>query len=122
MINGLHSIEYFREGTEAQYKNYKNFTNLKQYMLGFNLRAEWHFFATSHGKNRCDGIDGTLNILMWLARKASLQRPVYGEILTCEALFDWCKFKENIKNIKTFYVKQEEIESFLSFNSLLNSD
>ena len=38
-----------------------------------------------------------------------MQRPVDGQILTCEALFNWCT--ENIKNIKTFYVKQEEIEA-----------
>jgi hypothetical protein len=32
--------------------------------------AEWHFFATSHGKSACDGVGGTLRRL---APKASLQ-------------------------------------------------
>ena len=26
----------------------------------YALYAEWHFFATSHGKNACDGFGGTI--------------------------------------------------------------
>jgi hypothetical protein len=36
----------------------------------FNVEAEWHFFATSHGKGLCDGIGGTVKRM---ARRASLQ-------------------------------------------------
>lgn len=34
------------------------------------LDAEWHFFATSHGKSPCDGIGGTVKRLV---ARASLQ-------------------------------------------------
>ena len=37
------------------YKNYKNICNLLYHRDYFGLDAEWHFFATSHGKNACDG-------------------------------------------------------------------
>ena len=42
---------YFSDGFPAQYKNYKNFTNLLMHKKVFGMKAEWHFFATSHGKN-----------------------------------------------------------------------
>ena len=43
------------------------------------ISAEWHFFATSHGKSPADGIAGTVNRS---AAKASLQRPYEDQILT----------------------------------------
>ena len=46
---------YFSDGCAAQYKNYKNFIDLCHHYEGFGLVAEWHFFATSHGKRPPDG-------------------------------------------------------------------
>jgi hypothetical protein len=37
----------------------------------FKSKAQWSFFASSHGKTECDGIGGTAK---HLARKESLQR------------------------------------------------
>ena len=39
---------------------YKNFTNLLMYEKEFRIKTEWHFFATSHGKNACNGVGGGL--------------------------------------------------------------
>ena len=37
--------------------NCKNFNNLHHHMENFvGISAEWHFFATSHGKGPCDGV------------------------------------------------------------------
>ena len=69
----------------------------------FGIPAEWHFFATSHGKSACDGIGGTIKRL---AAKASLQRPYNDQIMTPRQLFDWAK--SNIQNISFAYVTQEE--------------
>ena len=62
-------IFYFSDGAAAQYKNRKNFTNLAYHEEDYGVPAEWHFFATSHGKGPCDGIGGTVKRL---ATKASL--------------------------------------------------
>ena len=43
------------------------------------MEAEWHFFATSHGKSPCDGIGGTTKRL---AARASLQSAADNQILT----------------------------------------
>ena len=59
----LKSKSYFSDGSPAQYKNYKNFTNLLMHKKDFGMNAEWHFFATSHGKNVCDGAGETLKRL-----------------------------------------------------------
>ena len=65
-------IIYVSDGCAAQYKNRKNFINLCYHMDDFGVPAEWHFFATSHGKTAADGVAGTLKRL---ATKASLQNP-----------------------------------------------
>ena len=68
--HGISKIYYFTDGTASQYNytNYKNICNLLYHRDDFGLDAEWHFFATSHGKNACDGIGGTV--------KRELQMPV----------------------------------------------
>ena len=60
----------------------------------FGITAEWHFFATAHGKSSCDGIGGNLR----LARKASLQGSI---ILNAEALYMWAK--NNLKETTILY-------------------
>lgn len=61
----LKKIIYFSDGSAAQYKNKKNFINLCSHEKDFNgIKAEWHFFATSHGKSPCDGIGGTVKRLV----------------------------------------------------------
>ena len=65
-----HKIIYFSDGAAAQYKNRKNFLNLCHHKADFGVDAEWHFFATSHGKGPCDGLGGTVKRL---AARASLQ-------------------------------------------------
>ena len=67
----MKKVIYFSDGSAAQYKNYKNLTNLIFHDRDFDLQAEWHFFATSHGKNACDGVGGTIKRL---AARGSLQR------------------------------------------------
>ena len=54
----IQKVFYFSDGSGAQYKNYKNLTNLLFHEEDFGLKAEWHFFGTSHGKNACDGVGG----------------------------------------------------------------
>ena len=70
-------IFYFSDGAAAQYKNRKNFANLAYHEEDYGVPAEWHFFATSHGKGPCDGIGGTVKRL---ATKASLQRTLDCQI------------------------------------------
>ena len=51
-----HKIIYFSDGAAAQYKNQKIFPNLCHQKADFAVDAEWHFFATSHGKGPCDNL------------------------------------------------------------------
>ena len=57
-------IIYVSDGCAAQYKNRKNFINLCHHMEDFGVPAEWHFFATSHGKSAADGCASTLKRLV----------------------------------------------------------
>ena len=57
-LPNLEKVEYFSDGCAAQYKNRINFINLCMHQSDLGLNAKWSFFATSHGKQPCDGIGG----------------------------------------------------------------
>ena len=84
----ISKMVYFSDGCAAQYKNCKNFLNLCNHESDFGMPAEWHFFATSHGKGPCDGIGGTVKRL---ATRASLQRPNEDLILTPRQFYDFAR-------------------------------
>ena len=69
--------------------------------------AEWNFFATSHGKTACDGIEGTAKRL---TLKASLQRPVSNQIITPRDMFSFCS--ENISGIQFYFVSTPKKQSW----------
>ena len=74
----------------------------------FGLSCEWHFFATSHGKNACDGIEGTVKRA---TARASLQRTTEKQILTPEHMFQFCE--ENLsKKIKFFFVTTADLKRY----------
>ena len=101
----ISKIYYFTDGAASQYKNYKNICNLLYHCDNFGLDAEWHFFATSHGKNACDGIGGTVKRG---ASNASLRATTSGHILTSLQLFEWCSMHRT--GLGLFYISKEEIE------------
>ena len=100
----IEKIHYFSDGAASQYKNYKNFCNLLFHYVDFSVEAEWNFFATSHGKNACDGVGGTVKRE---AARASLQATTTGQILTPRELFNWAS--NHIKNVKFFFVSKEDV-------------
>jgi len=67
------------------------------------MPAEWHFFATSHGKGPCDGVGGTVKRL---AEKASLQRPFDKQIMTPHQLFEFAV--SEIPSVKFHYATNNE--------------
>lgn len=100
----IKKVIYFSDGAASQYKNKKNFINLSHHITDFDLIAEWHFFASCHGKNACDGVGGTTKREV---TKASLQRPYSNQILTPLEMFEFCK--QHIKGITFTYITDEEI-------------
>ena len=101
----LPKIHYLSDGSCAQYKNYKNFANLIFHVQDFGITAEWNYFATSHGKNSCDRVGGTVKRL---ATRASLQRPLYNQILTPYQFFEFAS--PEISCITSFYVNSETVK------------
>lgn len=96
-------IIYFSDGCAGQFKNKKNFVNLCYHKADFGCDAEWHFFATSHGKGPSDGLGGTVKREV---RKVSLQRPLDNQITTPQLLFDWCQ--TNLKNCNFIYLSEDD--------------
>jgi len=100
----LTKITYFSDGAASQYKNYKNFSNLCHHEQGFGVKAEWHFFATSHGKSPCDGVGGTVKRE---AAKKSLQATMTGHILTPMDLYTWSI--NSIEGIEFLFCSKDEV-------------
>jgi len=69
------------------------------------MTAEWHFFATSHGKGPCDGVGGTVKRL---AARAILQRPVDNQLLTPRQLFEFAQ--SEITSINFHYATAADYE------------
>ena len=106
----ISKLIYFRDGCAGQYKNCYNFINLLHHEADFGLQAEWNFFATSRGKNACDGIGGALKRS---AAKASLQRPLVNQILNPLDFYNFCK--TNVKNVKMCFVIADEVKAVTAF-------
>jgi len=104
VLPGISKIIYFSDGAASQYKNYKNLTDLYDHRADFQLDAEWHFFATSHGKSPCDGIGGTVKRV---TARASLQATVDHQITTPHDMFLWAE--KNIDGIKFFSVTGDNV-------------
>ena len=101
----IEEIIYFSDGCAAQYKSRKNFANLVNHAEDFGVPAEWHFFATSHGKGPYDGIGGTIK------REAayySLKQTTENYILEPIDLYNFCV--THLKNIQVFFVTKEDIQ------------
>ena len=96
-------IIYFSDGCAGQYKNLKYFTNLCLHEQDFGIGAEWHFFATSHGKGPSDGIGGTIKRE---ATRASLQRPYQDQILTPSQLHNFVS--TNLTGVVSEFVTCED--------------
>lgn len=92
----------------------------------FKVTAEWHFFATCHGKGPCDAVGG---VLKRNAAKASLQ----GHLITSArdlylwatskpdskityAFFSETDYKKMDRKIKSRYTKVKQISGTQSFH------
>lgn len=79
-------IIYKSDGCAEQYKNKKNFKNLCLHKKDFDLEAQWHFSATSHGKGPCDGIGGSVKRR---AREAAIRQEAH--INSAKSFYDFFK-------------------------------
>ena len=64
------------------------------------------FFATSHGKQPCDRIGGTVK---WLVSNASLKCDIKDQILSRGDMPQFCK--ENIQNIIFKFISEADVDN-----------
>lgn len=106
----INQIIYFSDGAGSRYKNKFNLTNVLYHEEDFGIPAEWHFFATSHGKSPCDGVGGSVKRL---ASRASLLRSANNQIQSPLQLFEWAT--DYFTNVKFFYATIDEHEEHKKF-------
>ena len=71
------------------------------------MDAKWVLFATSHGKQPCYGIGGTLKRLV---SNASLQCINNSQIFNPHGMFQYCKKKKKkIQGIKFIFITKDEL-------------
>lgn len=98
-------IYFFSDGAAGQYKNKKNFFNICQFKKEYNIEAEWHFFASYHGKSPCDALGGTVKRM---ATSASLQRFNKDQITTAKALYEFLKNKATQIQIEVDFCSEQD--------------
>ncbi|KAK3918907.1 ARL14 effector protein [Frankliniella fusca] len=105
-------VIYFSDGCAGQYKNKFNVANLLRHKDDFGMDAEWHFFATSHGKGPSDGVGGAFKRQ---AANASLrvvntgaQAVMHIDINTPEQLYEWGK--KTMKESAVLFVNKDSVE------------
>ena len=96
IISQLNHSIYFSDGT----------ANFCHHNYDHNSTAEWHVFATSHGKSPCDGIGGT--VMRQLAR-ASLQMIHGSRLIDLEQMLQWATL--NITEISFLNMSAVEIKA-----------
>ena len=103
----LKTIIFMSDGAVAHYKNRKNFAALCNFQSIHKIEAEWHFFATSHGKGPCDAIGGTLKRT---AKWASFAREDGFTIKTPLELYNWAikQSDENITKLNFSFTSNDE--------------
>ena len=103
-------VIFFSDGAAAHYKNRKTFSSLCQFKSNFDIEAECHFFATSHGKGPCDAVGGTIKRM---ALRVSLAKENGQSIKTAKELFDFANQQthKEINKIKFCYVSNQEYET-----------
>lgn len=106
-LNNVKKIIYFTDGAKQHFKNRYQMINLMHHEEDFGLTAEWHFHATAHGKNACDGIGATFK--REAARVSLLAKPTEA-ILTSKALFDWAQ--KHFAKTKILYYNKSDHERF----------
>ena len=106
----ISKIFYFSDGAVSQYKNKYKLLNLINHKNDFGINAEWHFFATSHGKGACDGIGGTVKRHAYFT---SLQKDTDLLLTSPERLFQWAK--QFFKKIHFHLCTSEEHEKHREF-------
>ncbi|XP_034237312.1 uncharacterized protein LOC117642836 [Thrips palmi] len=116
-IPNLKKMHYFSDGAASQYKNVFNMINLSYHEQDFfGIKAEWHFFATSHGKGPSDGVGGAIKRC---AARASIQGTL---ISTPLEMYKWAK--DAMPTMNVCYVSTQEVieaQAFLAprFNRAL---
>ena len=104
----LSHVTCFSDGYAGQYKNCKNLYNLCHHKPDYNIDAKWMFFATSHGKEQCDGIGCSVKQLV---SNASLQYISNFKILNPHDMFQYPK--KNIQGIKFIFITKDELTKTL---------
>lgn len=97
-------IIYVSDGAKQHYKNRFQINNLAHHEEDFGLPADWHFYATAHGKGACDGLGA---IFKREATRTSLQASANDSILTAASLFQWAQSK--FTNIKFLFYDDKEV-------------
>lgn len=105
--NRISKVHYLTDGARSQYKNkYILFFLTIHHLLFKDIKAEWHFHATSHGKSPCDGGGGRFKRLL---RRACLRLPDDQKITTARGIYEWAK--RNL-DMGVIYIDEEPLASF----------
>ena len=117
----LKKITYFTDGCASQYKCCKNFLNLCKHYCDFGIEAEWHFFATSHGKGPCDGIGGCVKRMATVHSLKSLSKDYIQTSFQMYEYLNKFKFDKDVTVAHFTDKDYDDTQKFLSVSGRLDA-
>lgn len=102
-VSKVKKIMYVSDGAKQHFKNKYQMANLKNHQKDFNVKAEWHFSATAHGKCACDGLGASFKREVY---RASLKAKATSPLITIKAVLSWAR--KNYKGAKIFHFSRTE--------------
>ena len=100
LIEEMHVLS---DGASSQFKQRFLFSNLYRWEKDFDIKLQWHFFATSHGKGVVDGLGGTVKRSVWRYVRS-------GKACASNPMEFYHVAKERNPEIQIEFVSQEHIE------------
>ena len=110
-IPNLAKVFWFSDGCAEQYKNKKNAANVYFFYQDFQIVAEWHFFASGHGRSPCDGIGGCIKRFASLYCLKNTQPG--SQITTAKRLYEWAL--TGITGVHCLWVPAADVENARRF-------
>ena len=121
-------IHFWSDGAASQYKNRIFFSNIYHHKEDFGIKADWSFWATSHGKGPWDGVGGKLkrSCTNAIQQESDIRNPVdvyhHGVKAMPSVKFHWIASEEvdrTRKKLKKRFNKAERIEEGLQYKNIL---
>lgn len=97
----IREVRVWSDGPSSQFKNKYIAASLKVLEDYHNVKVQWNYFATSHGKGPVDGIGGSV--------KRQVRQAVLSRKANVFNASDFCRMATQESNVKIMHLTNEDL-------------